>query len=564
MAFGAVAVEVAFAVAVAVAEGGGAAPSLGPSAGLPPPEHAATSSSKQNENLVFIPPSIPEKGSKCFISSSVTNVLSSGYHHRVKHLALLTLVGVAGLGCGGSGSESLPDAPRCAIAIPELGQWRLDTEGTQIKDVLGRTVFLRGINAGGRSKLAPYMPFDFGAADFDAALGRYLDRAQSLGFSVLRVPFSWAAVEPVAGMDDEVFLGRYDALLDAAWQRRMYTIIDFHQDIYSERLCGDGFPDWTIPEPKPAAESNCADWFVRYSKNEDVRSAFDRLWADSNGTRTALEALWDRMVARYWEKPGVIGFEVINEPHPGHAEPKTWESTVLTDFYSSMTERIHQKAPLALVFFDASGLDAIGATTSMNKPAGDRLVFAPHWYDPAALFGGTPSPANAQTGLAKWADQGREWNVPVLLGESGVRRRLVGDGEFVLGLIDAVEDNQLHFTYWEYSDAKDEWNEEDLSIVGTDGAEEEVMITHLVRPHPRAIPGDVVDYDFNVEARAFSVGYDVTRDGGVAEIAVSERAYPSGYRVEFANGCVDTSHPGLLLVRSDLGVARVDLKVVPR
>lgn len=475
----------------------------------------------------------------------------------------VSLLGFLG-GCGAPASPAPVDAPRCAISIPELGQWRLDTEGTRIRDVLGRTVLLRGVNAGGRSKLPPYVPFDFGANDFDAALNRYLDRAAELGFSVLRVPFSWAAVEPVAGMDDEAFLARYDALLDAAWQRRMWTIVDFHQDIYAERLCGDGFPDWTLPDPKPTAESNCADWFVRYSKNADVRSAFDRLWSDSNGTRTALEALWDRLATRYADKPGVIGFEVLNEPHPGTADLPTWESTVLTDFYGTMAARIHQKAPLALVFFDASGLDAIGATTSLEKPVGDRLVFAPHWYDPAALFGGTPSPANAQTGLEKWAEKGREWNVPVLLGESGVRRRIETGPEFVAGLIDAVDQTRLHFTYWEYSDSKEEWNDEDLSIVGTDGVEVEAISSILARPHPRAVAGEALEYAFDSERQVFSLGYDVTGDGGVTEIAVSERAYPQGYRVELTNGCVDSSHPGFLLVRPDPGVMRVDLQVVPR
>jgi endoglycosylceramidase len=371
-------------------------------------------------------------------------------------------------------------------------------------------------------------------------------------------------VEPMPGMDDEAFLARYDALLDAAWKRRMWTIVDFHQDIYAERLCGDGFPDWTIPEPRPTPESNCGDWFVRYSKNADVRAAFDRLWADSNGTRTALEGLWDRLATRYADKPGVIGFEVINEPHAGTADHATWEATVLTDFYGTMATRIHQKAPLALVFFDASGTDAIGATTNLGKPIGDRLVFAPHWYDPAALFGGTPSPANAHTGMAKWASKGREWNVPVLIGESGVRRRIETGGEFVAGLLDAVEENHLHFTYWEYSDAKEEWNDEDLSIVGTDGVEATTITTVLARPHPRAVAGDAPAYEFDAEHQVFSLVYDAPIADGVTEIAVSEAAYPRGYRVEFADGCVDSSHPGLLLVRSEPGAMRVDLKIVPR
>ena len=456
------------------------------------------------------------------------------------------------------------DAPRCAIPVPELQDWRLDTDGTLLRDKLGRIVLLRGVNAGGRSKLAPYVPFDFATNDFDGALARYLDRAQAWGFSVLRVPFSWAAVEPMPGMDDEAFLARYDALLDAAWQRRMWTIVDFHQDIYAERLCGDGFPDWTIPEPRPTPESNCGDWFIRYSKNADVRAAFDRLWSDSNGTRTALEGLWDRLSTRYADKPGVLGFEVINEPHAGTADHATWEATVLTDFYGTMAARIHQKAPQALVFFDAAGTDAIGASTSLGKPVGERLVFAPHWYDPAALFGGTPSPANARMGMTNWAAQGREWNIPVLIGESGVRRRIETGPEFVTGLLDALDETQLHFTYWEYSDSKEEWNKEDLSIVGTDGVEVKVLTSVLARPHPRAVAGAAPVYDFDSERQVFTLSYDAPIEGVVTEIAVSESAYPEGYRVEFTAGCVDSSHPGMLLVRPEPGVTRVDLKIVPR
>jgi endoglycosylceramidase len=479
-------------------------------------------------------------------------------------LAIVAPIFVLVSGCGGSDTPADTDAPRCSITLPEPSDWRLDTEGTRLRDKLGRVVVLRGANTGGRSKLPPYVPFDFAAGDFDAALARYLDRAQKWGFSAVRVPFSWAAVEPMQGMDDETFLARYDALLDAAWQRRMWTIVDFHQDIYAERFCGDGFPDWTIPEPKPAPEQDCADWFLRYGQNADVRSAFDRLWANENGTRTALESMWDRMSLRYRDKPGVIGFEVINEPHPGTAELKNWQATVLTDFYSQMASRIHDQAPQSLVFFDASGTDAVGATTSMGKPAGERLVFAPHWYDPAALFGGTPLPSNAHTFLAKWAEKGREWDVPVLIGESGVSRSIETAGEFVSGMLDAMDENGLHFTYWEYSDANKEWNQEDLSLVGTDGVEAKAIITALVRPFPRAVAGEAPAYRFDAAARIFTLTYDAPLADGVTEIAIPEGTYPEGYRVELSTGCVDNSHSGLLLVQPGAGSARVELEIHPR
>ena len=158
--------------------------------------------------------------------------------------------------------DSKPVARTCVVAPPQV-DFRLTTVGTNFEDSLGRVVFLRGVDAGGRSKFAPYVPFDFAATDFDAALAQYMDRAASWGIDVMRVPFTWAALEPTQGQDDEAWLARYDALLDAAWARGIWTVVDFHQDVYAENLCGDGFPSWTLANP-PAPHHDCPQWSLEY------------------------------------------------------------------------------------------------------------------------------------------------------------------------------------------------------------------------------------------------------------------------------------------------------------
>ena len=89
--------------------------------------------------------------------------------------------------------------PTCEIGPVDAGALRV--EDRRILDDLDREVLLRGANAGGRSKFAPYSPFDYD--DFDSALEVYMDRPAAWGFSVLRVPFSWAAAEPEQGLWDE-------------------------------------------------------------------------------------------------------------------------------------------------------------------------------------------------------------------------------------------------------------------------------------------------------------------------------------------------------------------------
>lgn len=103
-------------------------------------------------------------------------------------------------------SDALEPLRLCVIDPPERGV--LEADGTELRDAHGRIVTLRGINAGGRSKFAPYFPFEWEDPDFVAAMEDYLDRIDAFGFDVLRVPFSWAAFEPVRGVDDGLWATR--------------------------------------------------------------------------------------------------------------------------------------------------------------------------------------------------------------------------------------------------------------------------------------------------------------------------------------------------------------------
>ncbi len=469
-------------------------------------------------------------------------------------LALFALAG-----CGSS--TPAPPTDVCSLTLPALPSSSLHADGTTLRDALDRVVVLRGVDAGGRSKLAPFAPFDFTGSGYQAALDAYLDRAASWGIDALRVPFVWAAVEPTQGTYDEDFLTRYDALLDGAFARGMFTVVDFHQDVYADAFCGDGFPDWTLAPPYPAPHDDCPNWGGEYLSDAAVQGAFDAFWASGSPTRTAYGELWNMMAKRYAGRPGVIGFEPFNEPGWGTAAMATWEATTLTTFYGQMAASLHAVAPDALVFFDATGVDGVTVTTSLSLPAGSGLVFAPHYYQPAALDGSAPSPGLVSVSLHEWENVGAGWGVPTFLGEFGASNPTPDVAAYLSAHFDALDALGMSGTEWEYSVAAEMWNGEDLSIVA-EGGTENPSAAAILRPYPRAIAGSAVVFSFDSTSRAASLQY--TPASGVSEVAVPARAYPAGYTVQVTGGCADSSQPGVLLIQANPGATSVAVSVTAK
>ncbi len=440
---------------------------------------------------------------------------------RLAPLALATL-----LGCP-------TEVDPCA-AITPLPLGPLHADGTTLRDGADREVALRGVNAGGRSKFAPYLPFDVDG-DFDAALDSYLDRAATWGVDVLRVPFSWAALEPTQGAWDEEWLSRYVALLDGAHARGIWTIVDLHQDIYAEPFCGDGFPAWTIPGDPGPPQHDCATWYLGYFDDPEVAAAFDRLWTNQDGLRDQLDGMWEALVTRLADHPGVLGYELLNEPGWGSLDRDVFTSTVLPVWYEELVPRLQAIDGDALFFLDTNGVEGPAASTVMERPALDGIVFAPHFYHPTIILGpdGPSIEDDALTGLSGWAAVGAQWDVPVLIGEFGVPVGRDGGPAWIGSHYDAFDTLGLHGTLWEYSVSTEVWNAEALSIVYPTGAETE-LVAPMARPYLRAVAGQVSE--LVVDDAHLSAAW-AGQVGGISEIALPSRSWADA-TVTVQGGCV--------------------------
>jgi endoglycosylceramidase len=456
--------------------------------------------------------------------------------------------------CDSAGTQ-LPSV--CTLALPSAPDWRLQAEGTVLRDGLGRAVFLRGVDAGGRSKLAPYVPFDYAPGQYAQALAEYMDRAASWGIDAMRVPFTWAALEPTQGQDDADWMSRYQQLLDAAWARGIWTVVDFHQDVYSESFCGDGFPSWTIPNA-PAHQCPNPNWQFEYFQDSAVQAAFDAFWASGSPVQAQYLAAWDVMAARFKDQPGVVGFEPINEPAWGTASDiMQFEATTLTAFFSAVVPHVRAVAPQTLVFVDPTGFAGTSVATGMTKPSGDGIVFAPHFYP---VSNGNPDGVLPQ--MQGWGDVGSAWNVPVFVGEFGISHDNPRARGYMAAIFAALDALGASGTEWEYSVSTESWNSEADSIVAADGTEYDVAQA-VIRPFARAVAGDGIAQSWDAEAGVFTLTYapSASASTSITEVQLPARAFPGGFAVSASGGCYDaTSTPGRLLVQAS-GAGPVSVRV---
>eukprot|EP00834_Sanchytrium_tribonematis_P002970 NODE_104_length_19294_cov_0.449179.p1 type:complete len:799 gc:universal NODE_104_length_19294_cov_0.449179:6291-8687(+) len=123
-------------------------------------------------------------------------------------------------------------------------------------DEHGRTLFLRGVNLGGNSKL-PYnstskqtqkenitfinRPFPLAEADI------HFGRLKAWGFNFIRYCVTWEALEHLGpGNYDDEFIEYLIQILNVGKSYGFYFFIDPHQDVWSRFTGGSGAPYWTL------------------------------------------------------------------------------------------------------------------------------------------------------------------------------------------------------------------------------------------------------------------------------------------------------------------------------
>ncbi|HEY1959874.1 MAG TPA: cellulase family glycosylhydrolase [Polyangiaceae bacterium] len=406
----------------------------------------------------------------------------------------------------------------------------------------------RGANVSGRSKLPPFVPFDDPAC---------FDRLASWGWNAVRLLVMWEGLEPERGVYDHAYLARLKTLADAAGERGLHVIVDFHQDLFSRDLGGDGAPRWALPSQKLSQPGRA--WFFRYLTRPSVGRAFERFWRDDDGLRTSMLACMRRVMRVMSEVPAVIGYDVFNEPMSSVAAlvGGALERRSLPDFYEACIRARDEIDPTRLLFIEPSPFAAFGAPVRLPRMSARNLVYAPHVYDAPAILAARYVPALSlfPLSLRRIERTARRLEMPLLVGEFGVLNGVRDGARMMEDECRSFDRAFASWTAWHYNPTALDWNDEDASIVAPDGSDR--PWTHaLVRPYPRALAGEPIRWD---SGRPWRLTYRATGDAPT-EIVIPERWAPSGCRVRVEGATSNRDGSLLVIDKAHAEIVLVELE----
>ncbi len=168
------------------------------------------------------------------------------------------------------------------------------------------------------------------------------------GYDMIRLGFTWSAMEPVPGRYNKKLISDLCDFLDKCEEYGIYAYLDCHQDVYSSHCYGDGAPRWATLTDKYVPRKQIAVWAEPYFYGNACFRAFDNFWNNTEYNRKGLQdyyaGMWKRLATAVKDKPALFGFDFMNEPFPGADGGRIFRKIILGVAKTTVTDgRISKK-----------------------------------------------------------------------------------------------------------------------------------------------------------------------------------------------------------------------------
>jgi aryl-phospho-beta-D-glucosidase BglC (GH1 family) len=264
----------------------------------------------------------------------------------------------------------------------------------------------------------------FGAATADRLRSTYedtwitagdLDRIRDLGMNVVRLPFWYRTLQNEDGTWRDDAFDRMDWLVSAAWDRGLYTILDFH-----------GVPGGQSTEEHTGRKRATAEFWTSAADQQQT--------AD----------IWKAIASHYQGNPAVAMYDLINEPSGAPSTQAAW------GIYDRLYQAIRAVDPDHAITMEGTfGSWSWGMLPNPATYGWTNVVYQMHEYQ----WGGTGDPAQVRAGIDRQVSDfvnHRSWNVPCLIGEFNE----FGPGTDPVGVwqyaVKQFQDNGMNWAEWAY------------------------------------------------------------------------------------------------------------------
>eukprot|EP00659_Diplonema_papillatum_P001197 gene1197-1856_t len=414
-------------------------------------------------------------------------------------------------------------------------------------DAAGRERFFHGVNT--VVKGPPWYPSRAGYDPYTSVVADDFKMMQDAGVNWIRLGAMWPGVEPEKGSYNQTYLRILRDISEEAATFGIYTLADMHQDVLSERYCGEGVPRWVTPEAQPVpfpiplqatgfgndpetgfpSRKNCAtNQWPAYYGTEAAGEAFEKLYTDLEAV-DAWAGFWGQIAALYNGSAALLGYELINEPYVGNPYtdpelllPGIADERRLEPAFAVLNTRIRSIDADGLIFFAGATWDRTGGAIVDDLPWGfkeapggaefaDRSVSAFHYYTPPQKEGASLKYFESRLKDAK------RWGTGFFLTESD--QWAGGTDAFA-----NAESMGVSWGAWEWKDFCKETNEtvnsssQDAAwgacktgyggiVHPTNGTTTATNLYSLARTYARAVAGTFLRASFDFDTSVYTVTY---------------------------------------------------------
>lgn len=466
-----------------------------------------------------------------------------------------------------------------SASVPASNQ--LAGAGRWITDAAGRVVIVHGVNM--PSKTTPATPQSLNFGDDDAAL---LNR---LGINAVRLTVERYAVEPHPGQFDAGYVAQFAAAMQMLAQHGIDTLIDFHQDDFGPVFFDNGYPDWmTVTDGLP--NLFFSPYPTGYFDNPAENRAYDHVWAndlDTTGNNHLQDddaGILGYVAAQLRNQPGLLGYEIMNEPWPGTAYPQcvnpvtgcpAFDQGEFSAYYQHVAPAIRAADPKHIVWYEPLVTFNQGVPTFVTPPSVSNRGFAFHDYSPCGdaqsfpIVGLSPGPqcdSMDQKVLSNALAFSQSSGDPLLETEFGATM----DTTTIARELGDYDQAMMPWLWWSYTRYVVALDANNALTPATDNDVNWALADTLARPYPQLVSGTPTGWSYDPSAKVFHLSYSTQRASGgssfgagaLTDVAVPSVTFPKGYSVSVQGGTVASAAGApVLVIASCAGAATVTVTV---